>query len=90
MQLSLLELVHLAEFADRPAQELSRGQKQRLGFARALVHHPRVLLLDEPASGMDPRSRIDLRNQLRTPAGGPVSPWPSRGCCGGSARSANR
>ncbi|MUM17916.1 ABC transporter ATP-binding protein [Mycobacterium sp. CBMA271] len=61
----LLAGVHLSEFADRPAQELSRGQKQRLGFARALVHEPRVLLLDEPASGMDPRSRFELRDSLR-------------------------
>lgn len=64
----LLELVHLAEFADRPAHELSRGQKQRLGFARALVNRPRILLLDEPASGMDPRSRRELRDQLRVVA----------------------
>lgn len=61
----LLARVHLTEFADRPAQVLSRGQKQRLGFARAMVHHPPILLLDEPASGMDPRSRLELRDSLR-------------------------
>jgi ABC-2 type transport system ATP-binding protein len=61
----LLDLVHLADLADRPARVLSRGQKQRLGLARALVHHPSVLLLDEPASGLDPRSRIELRDILR-------------------------
>jgi ABC-2 type transport system ATP-binding protein len=61
----LLDLVHLGDLADRPARVLSRGQKQRLGLARALVHHPSVLLLDEPASGLDPRSRIELRDILR-------------------------
>jgi ABC-type multidrug transport system ATPase subunit len=61
----LLETVHLAEYADRPASVLSRGQKQRLGLARALVHEPRVLLLDEPAAGLDPRSRVDLRFLVR-------------------------
>ncbi|WP_426593373.1 ABC transporter ATP-binding protein [Cellulomonas sp. McL0617] len=61
----LLATVHLTEFADRPASVLSRGQKQRLGLARALVHSPDVLLLDEPASGLDPRSRVDLRVLLR-------------------------
>lgn len=67
---TLLADVHLTEYAARPAQELSRGQKQRLGFARALVHEPRVLLLDEPASGMDPRSRVELRDSLRVLADG--------------------
>ncbi len=61
----VLDLVHLSEFATRPARVLSRGQKQRLGLARALVHDPQVLLLDEPASGLDPRSRVELRDLLR-------------------------
>jgi ABC-2 type transport system ATP-binding protein len=62
----LLELARLTEFADRPVHVLSRGQKQRLGLTRALVHEPQVLLLDEPASGLDPRSRVELRELLRS------------------------
>ncbi|WP_346917413.1 ABC transporter ATP-binding protein [Clostridium sp.] len=63
--MDLLELVNLKDKKDMYVDGLSRGMKQRLCLARSLVHNPELLILDEPASGMDPRSRFEMKGILK-------------------------
>jgi ABC-2 type transport system ATP-binding protein len=61
----VIDFCGLGEFCDRPATGLSKGMGQRLHLAKTLLHDPALLLLDEPAAGLDPRARIELRELLR-------------------------
>jgi ABC-2 type transport system ATP-binding protein len=67
---AVIEKLRLGEYADRKAKNLSLGNAQRLGLAKALIHNPEILILDEPANGLDPAGIVEIRGLLTTLAKG--------------------
>lgn len=66
---SIEDFTRLTDIREKMVADLSKGMKQRVSLARALVHDPPVLIMDEPASGLDPRARVELRELLKVLAG---------------------
>ena len=67
--INVMGFTQLDQLANKPVKGLSKGMKQRLCLGRALIHNPKVLILDEPAAGLDPRARIELREMIGELAG---------------------
>jgi ABC-2 type transport system ATP-binding protein len=66
---AVMERTRVADMADRHCGKLSKGYKQRVGLAQALIHNPEVLILDEPTAGLDPKQIIETRDLIRSLAG---------------------